>query len=155
MRFTLDASVHLNTLNPAEEGAAASRELLRRVHQPAVGGPGATAHRVVSPTLLLVEIAPAVARVFDDPVRGRELAAADRDLPGQEWISMDPSFAEKAWAVAADHRLRGADAVYVAVARRAGSSLVTRDRQQLERCPGAVTAVRPEKALQLLGEASD
>ncbi|RME32500.1 MAG: VapC toxin family PIN domain ribonuclease, partial [Thermoflexia bacterium] len=62
MMFVLDASVHLNALNPAEAGSAESQALLERLF----GRPWP----VFSPTLLLVEIAAAVARVFNDPGRG-------------------------------------------------------------------------------------
>jgi predicted nucleic acid-binding protein len=133
VRFTIDADVHLNALNPAEEGSAVSQELLRRVHQPPAGQDTSPPHEVVSPTLLVVEIAAAVARVFDDTVRGKDLASAVRDLPAQTWIALDASLAEEASAVGAELRLRGADAVYAAVARGARTHLVTRDRQQLER----------------------
>lgn len=152
MRFTIDASVHLNALNPAEEGSAASRDFVRRVHQPPREPDTSPPHEVVSPTLLVVEIAAAVARVFDDTVRGKGLAAAVRELPAQTWVAFDAPLAEEASAMAAEIRLRGADAVYAAVARGAGSRLVTRDRQQLERLPPQVPTCRPEEALQLLQE---
>lgn len=154
MRLTIDASVHLNALNPAEEGSAASQELLRRVHEVAPEADASAAHEVVSPTLLLVEIAAAVARVFDDTGRAKEVAAAVRDLPAQTWIALDAPLAEQASAVAAELRLRGADAVYAAVARSAESRLVTRDRQQMDRLPPGIATCRPEEALQLLDQAS-
>ena len=154
MRFTIDASVHLNALNPTEEGSAASQELLRRVHEVAPEADAPADHEVVSPTLLLVEIAASVARVFDDTGRGTEVAAAVRDLPAQAWIALDAPLAEQASAVAAELRLRGADAVYAAVARSAESRLVTRDRQQLDRLPPGIAACPPEEALRLLDQAS-
>lgn len=155
MRLTIDASVHLNALNPTEEGSAASQELLRRLHEVAPEADAVGDHEVVSPTLLLVEIAASVARVFDDTERGKEVAAAVRNLPAETWIALDAPLAEQASAVAAELRLRGADAVYAAVARSAGSWLVTRDRQQLDRLPPGIAACRPEEALQLLDQASE
>jgi predicted nucleic acid-binding protein len=161
VRFTIDASVHLNALAPAEEGSSASQEFLARVHRVS---PDAETSRqegasppneVFSPTLLLVEVAAAVARVFDDTERGTQLAAAVRDLPAQSLLTLDRSLADEASAVAAERRLRGADAVYAAIARRSESLLVTRDRQQLERLPPAIPACPPEQALQILDEASD
>jgi predicted nucleic acid-binding protein len=47
----------------------------------------------------------------------------------------------------AEARLRGADAVYAAVARRFGTILVTRDRQQLERLGPLLSVVTPEELL--------
>ena len=49
MRFTIDASVHLNALNPGEDGSAESRALLERLHR--------RPWPVHSPTLLMVEVA--------------------------------------------------------------------------------------------------
>jgi len=112
--LTIDASVHLNALNPAEEGSSASQELLRRLHR--VAPEAEPRHEVVSPTLLLVEIAAAVARAFDDTERGKAVAAAVRDLPAQTWVDLDAPAAVEASAIASEQRLRGADAVYAAVA---------------------------------------
>lgn len=154
MRFTIDASVHLNALNPAEEGSAASQRFLARVHQPPSTGEASAPHAVFSPTLLIVEVAASVARVLDDAERGAQLSRAVRELPAQTWIPLDASLTEAAAEVAAQRRLRGADAVYAAVARRSESRLVTLDRQQLERLPPTVPTCRPDEALDLLDQES-
>jgi predicted nucleic acid-binding protein len=49
--------------------------------------------------------------------------------------------------LAASSRLRGAGAVYAAVAQQAGTTLITLDRQQLERLPPEVRTVRPADLL--------
>jgi predicted nucleic acid-binding protein len=152
VRFTIDASVHLNALNPAEEGSTASQRFLARVHQPPPAGAASPPHAVFSPTLLMVEVAASVARILDDAERGAQLAWAVRALPAQTWIPLDASLTEAATEVAARQRLRGADAVYAAVARRSESRLVTLDRQQLERLPPAVPTCRPDEALDLLDQ---
>jgi predicted nucleic acid-binding protein len=154
VRFTIDASVHLNALNPAEEGSAASQRFLAAVHQPPSGA-ASPPHTVFSPTLLMVEIAASVARVLDDAERGVQLAWAVRELPSQTWIDLDAPLTEAAAEVAAGRRLRGADAVYATVAQRSGSHLVTLDRQQIDRLPPRVLTCRPVEALELLDEASD
>jgi len=48
------------------------------------------------------------------------------------------------------HRLRGADSVYAAVARRHGAILITLDRQQLERGSSSLSVLTPADALNLL-----
>jgi len=75
-----------------------------------------------------------------------------RDLPGQHWIPLDDDLAEQAARLAAERRLRGADAVYAAVARCYGTTLVTQDRQQLQRLPGAAPTLTPDEALAQLFE---
>lgn len=142
--FTVDASVHLNALNPAEAGSETSRAVLERLH----GRPWP----VHSPTSLLVEVVAAVARAQGDPQRGLALSRAIEALPGQIWVPLNETMAVDAARLAAERHLRGADAVYAAVARRHGSILVTRDHDQLERLPLVVAAVTPEQALRRIDE---
>ena len=137
--FTVDASVHLNALNPAEEGSSESQALLERLHR--------GRWPVHSPTLLLVEIAGAFARAQDETERAVALSRAVHGLPGQIWVPLDEVLGEQAAVLAAERRLRGADAVYASVARRQGTTLITRDREQRERLPPIVTTVTPEQAL--------
>ena len=140
MSFVIDASVHLNALNPAEAGSATSQALLERLfHRP---------WPILSPTLLLVEVAAAVARVLDDTDRGLEVAQAIQVLPGQVWVPLDEPLALEAARLAASHRLRGADAVYAAVAHRYGATLITLDHQQLRRLPPTVSVMSPAEALE-------
>ncbi|MCD6289472.1 MAG: PIN domain-containing protein [Anaerolineae bacterium] len=144
--FTIDASVHINALNSRESGSAESQAFLERVHR--------HPFPVFSPTLLLVEISAVLARVFDDSERGISLARAVYALPGQIWVPLDDALAEEAARLGAKYRLRGADAVYAAVAHRHRATLVTLDRQQLERLPPVLTVRRPLEALEHLN-ASD
>jgi len=142
--FTIDASVHINALNREEAGSAESQAFLERVHQ--------HPFPVFSPTLLLVEVAGAVARVFDDSAQGIALAQAVRHLPGQIWVPLDDHLAEEALQLAAEHRLRGSDAVYAAVARRYSTTLVTLDQQQPEQRLAEVLTTRyPAEVLAELG----
>ena len=145
--FTVDASVHINALSPLENGSLESRLFLERVFR--------RPWPVFSPTLLLVEVAAAVARVFADTGRGLGMAQVVRGLPGQAWIALGDAMAADAARLAAECRLRGADAVYAAVAQRYGTMLVTRDRQQLERLRSTLTVVTPPEALAHLDETED
>jgi predicted nucleic acid-binding protein len=142
--FTLDTSVYINALNPAEEGSSESELFLERVFQ--------RPWPVFSPTLLLVEMAAAISRVFDDAEQGLAMARATRGLPGQIWVPIEESLADEAAQIGAEHRLRGADAVYGAVARIYGTTLVTRDHQQLERLRPALSVLTPTEALERLDE---
>jgi predicted nucleic acid-binding protein len=137
--YTLDASVHVSALNPHEAESAASQAFLRLVHQ----------HQIplVSPTLLPVEVAAAVARTMDDIARAAALAALVRDWPNQALVPLDDDLADRAADLAARSRLRGADAVYAATAQQYGTTLITLDRQQLERLPPQVRTARPADVL--------
>lgn len=142
--FTIDASVHISSLSPAEEGSPESQAFLEHIH----GYPWP----VFSPTLLLVEVAAAIARVFDDAEQSLAIARAIRGLPGQVWIPLDETLAEEAIQLAAQCRVRGADAVYGAVARRYGATLVTWDQQQLKRLRPTLPTLTPVEALSRLRE---
>ncbi len=146
MRFTIDASVHLNALSRREEGSQVSRDLFAALHRPAPPAKSIE-HEVFVPTLLLVEIAASVARIFDRTEMGILVAEAVSHLPRQIWIPLDHGLTTAASRLAAQDRLRGADAVYGAVADRYGAALVTLDRQQLERLTPRLTVWRPDEAL--------
>jgi len=142
--FTIDASVHINAVNPTEEGSAESQAFLEQLH----GQP----RPVFSPTLLLVEVATSVARAKNDANRGIAIARAIRGIPGQVWTPLDDALAEEAARLGAEYRLRGADAVYAAVAKRYGTTLVTWDRQQLDRLRTAMPVLTPTEALTRLAK---
>jgi predicted nucleic acid-binding protein len=137
--YTIDASVHISALNPAEADSATSQAFLALVWQ----------HRLplFCPTLLLVEVAAVVARTLDDTDRAMALAEALRGLPNQTLVPLDEALAGRAVALAATVRLRGADAVYAAVAQRYGATLITLDHQQLDRLPPLVSTALPADVL--------
>lgn len=141
--YTIDASVHINALNPAEDGSTISQACLQQLFE--------GDFPLLSPTLLVVEVAAAVSRVLADPELALELSSALWALPRQAWVPLDDALAADAARLAAEARLRGADAVYGAVARRFGATLVTRDGQQLSRLQSLVRVQTPE---QLLAELS-
>ena len=82
------------------------------------------------PTLLIVEVAAAVSRALGDAQRATDLSAALNSLPNQTLVPLDTALANHA-----------------AVASQYGTTLVTLDRQQLERLPPTVKALTPGDAL--------
>jgi len=139
LRYTVDASVFVNAFNPHEQGHAESLRLLSLLQER--GDP------VIVPTLLVTEIAAAVARATDDTAGAIEYANATAALPHLTLIPLTAAVARQAADLAATHRLRGADAVYVAVARRYGTTVVSRDDEQRARGAVVVTCWTPEQAL--------
>lgn len=137
--YTLDASVHVSALNPHEPESTASQAPLRLVHRRQIP--------LFCPTLLPVEVAAAVARMTDDADRAIALAALVRGWPNQTLVPLDGALLDRATALAASSRLRGAGAVYAAVAQQYGTTLITLDRQQLERLPPEVRTARPANVL--------
>lgn len=94
-----------------------------------------------APGLLIVEVAAAIRRLTGD-----ETLAAESIRGLADWLQLYPldrQRAETAAAVAARTGVRGADAVYLALARELREPLVTLDRQQLERGEALVEVQRP------------
>ena len=102
---------------------------------------------IIVPTLLLPEIAAAVARATDDSVGAVQYAEAAAALPHLTTVALTSTMARHAAELAATYRLRSADAVYVAVARRYGTTLVSRDEEQRSRASAAIACQTPEDAM--------
>lgn len=140
--YTVDASVHISALNPAEAGSVHSRTFLAQVQRRRLP--------LFCPTLLLVEVAAAVALALDDTERAVALATALRGWHNQMLVPLDEMLADRAANLGAVARLRGADMVYAAVAQQYDTILVTLDRQQLERLSPLVRTARPDSVLREL-----
>ena len=138
-RFTIDASVFVNAFNPHERGHAESLRAITTIHER--GDP------IIVPALLIPEVASALARVSGASAAALEYARAIAALPHLSVIALTAVTAHHAAELAAMHRLRGADAVYVAVARRYGTTVVTRDEEQEARGSAVVACVPPEEVL--------
>jgi predicted nucleic acid-binding protein len=138
-RYTVDASVFVNAFNPHEDGHEESLAILAAIQE--------RDDPIIVPTLLVAEIASAVARASDDSVGALQYAYATAALPHVTAVALTSSLTRQAAELAATHRLRGADAVYVAIARRYGTTLVSRDEEQHSRGSAVVTCQTPEQAL--------
>jgi len=97
----------------------------------------------VAPVLMLAEVAGALARVTRDARVGRRVAERLARLPALRLVVIDGAVGERAAEIAADLRLRGADATYVAVAERLGLPLVTWDDEQRDRARALVSTLAP------------
>ena len=135
--FTVDASVFLNAFNPYEVGHQVSQRLLARLQEEATP--------IIVPTLLLPETAAAISRGRNDADLARQFTAALGRLPHLVLVPMGETLAQQAADIAAQHRLRGSDAVYAAVALRFGAILVTLDREQHDRVASVLTTCYPSE----------
>ncbi len=131
----IDTSVYLAILNPNEPGHQASWAWYARTVR--MGEP------IVAPVILLAEAAAALSRGVGDAALAHRVV---RQLLRSKTIELVPVtvvLAQQAAGIAADQRLRGCDAVFVALAQQRADALFTLDRQQLERGAAVVTTRQP------------
>lgn len=133
--MVVDASVWVSSLVRQDLHHQASREWIRQ--QLSSG----TSFAI--PTLALAEIAGAVARRRSSPALGHLAIESVTRTVGLRLISCDRSVGEEAARIAADYRLRGADATYAAVARLLGLPLYTWDQELLQRAAPLVLVRTP------------
>lgn len=139
--YTIDTSVWINAVEPHEADHAASRQLLGLLRTQRLP--------IIVPNLLLAEVAGTASRLRTVE-RGQRLVSLLLRLPTITFVASDQAFAQRAAALAAAHRLRGADAVYAAVAQQATTTLVSRDHEHLTRLVGIVPVLHPSAALAAL-----
>ena len=131
----IDASVYIALINVDEAGHAASwRWYTQTVRS---GAP------IFAPTIMMGEVAAALSRGMNDPDLALRAARRLERSRAIELVSVTVSLGKAAALVAAQHRIRGCDAVYVALAQVRGETLVTLDRQQLERGSAVVVTRQP------------
>ena len=139
----IDASVYVSRIQRQEIHHAESVRLLEAIT--ALNVP------VLCPEILVPEVAAALARGLDDAALAYRAAAHLRTLPGHRFFAVDRALGELAARLAATCRLRGCDALYVALAQREKARLVTWDNQQRERAAAVVETLTPGEALAVLG----
>jgi predicted nucleic acid-binding protein len=131
----VDASVWISRLVTTDPHHAASARWLAETT--------ATDGLLAAPALVLPEVAGPIARLTGSSRLARRAVSRILRIRGLRIVAIDQELAHGAAPLAADLRLRGADAVYVALASRLRVPLVTLDREQLERGGGVVDVRRP------------
>lgn len=132
----IDASVYVALINAKELSHDDARSWFQLA--------ASSARPIVAPSILLAEVAAALSRGADDPALAHRVIER---LARSRIIQLQPvtqTLAELAAAIAADHRMRGCDAIYLALAVQLNDTLITLDQQQLERGAGVVRTTRPE-----------
>ena len=106
---------------------------------------------LVIPAHALAEIGGVLARRTRDSAHANSIVSLIRQLPNTRLIPIDLELADLGAETASSLRLRGADAIYVALARRLGLPLITWDQEQLERGASQVATNDPREALERYG----
>jgi predicted nucleic acid-binding protein len=132
---TIDASVLIAAWLPDDGNHTTSRAwLVRHV---------LSSRASLLPSLALTEIAGGLRRRTGDRVSARRAVRHLLALPGVRIVEPNRRLMWRATLLAATIGLRGADAVYVAVAHQFGAPLITWDTDQLTRAALVVTTHTP------------
>ena len=132
---TIDASVLISLFNTHD-----------RLHQSTVTWfreAVADGEPLRAPVTVLAEVAAAIAAGTGDKQLARDVEAHVRHSPLFELLPVALALAERAATLAAEHQLRGSDAIYFAVAETLGDRLVTLNPRQLQRGNAVVETRRP------------
>ena len=136
MKLTLDANVWVGALDIDDPISETCRTCLLKAAEKSA--------RLYSPLLLSVEVAATIGRKTRDARQGLLAAQWVRDFTGHVWQPLSEECAQVAERFAATHFLRGADAVYVAVAHLSEAVLLTYDTEVIERASKVVRVMTPE-----------
>jgi predicted nucleic acid-binding protein len=98
---------------------------------------------LVSPILLVVETASAIARVTQNLVAARHAISQLYSFPRIRLVPLGQALIDDAADVAVSFGLRGADSFYVAVAQQLAIPLITFDNEQLTRPASVIATIRP------------
>lgn len=137
--YTVDASVWVNAFDQQEPGHLVSRQFLEVLRR--------QAFPIIVPNLVLAEVAGAIGRTRRTPDQAQMFALALSRLPHVTVRVLDEACALHALTLAAQQGLRGADAIYAAVAQDTGSTLVTLDNEHLTRLVNLLPVCTPAVAL--------
>ncbi|MBC8496204.1 MAG: type II toxin-antitoxin system VapC family toxin [Chloroflexi bacterium] len=131
----IDASVYVALVSEHEEAHKESWDWFQQAIT--------NQEKIIAPAIILAEVGAAISRGVDDPSLAHRIV---QELEISKIIQITPiplPLAKRAAAIAIDNKIRGCDAIYVALAEREATSLITLDRQQLERSANIVMTKSP------------
>ncbi len=133
--MVVDASVWVAAHMPTDAHYAVSKQFIRRVITQGV--------QLAAPVILPVEVAAAIARGAGQPERATRLVRTMLKLAALRLHPIDSTLAIRAVRMTVAVRLRGADAVYAALAEALGVPLISWDNEHLTRASRRITVYTP------------
>ncbi|MEW5872766.1 MAG: type II toxin-antitoxin system VapC family toxin [Chloroflexota bacterium] len=132
----IDASVYIALINANEPEHATCWTWFSTAR--------AAQETILAPVILLAEVGAALSRGTGDAQLADQVVKQLTSAGMIELIPVTLPLAERAATIAANHRIRGCDAIYVALAEQSNSPLVTLDQQQLNRATSIITTYKPQ-----------
>ncbi|MFN8490589.1 MAG: type II toxin-antitoxin system VapC family toxin [Caldilineaceae bacterium] len=139
--YVVDASVYVARSRRSEPGFADAVALLKRIDL--------EQWRVYLPSIALPEVAGNIARTTAKPSFARHVLMILLQ-PYVEVVDVNATMGQFAAHIAMQYRIRGCDAVYVALAQMRNAILITLDQEQRQRVPPNVVARTPAEELTVL-----
>lgn len=136
MRLTVDANIWVGALDVNDPACETCRACFVKAAEKSA--------RLYSPVLLPVEVAATIGRKTRNTRQGQLAAKWVRDYVGHVWLPLTEEGAAEAERIAATLFLRGADAIYVAVARLSDAVLLTQDAEVIERAAKTICVMTPD-----------
>ena len=133
--FCVDASVFISAAKGNEPYSTQSKSFLGVVKN--------EGYKMLVPEILIPEVASGLVRATTNAEFSFEFVRALRSLPNFAFIPVDGRLADRAATIIFETKLRGADAIYVAVAFAYGVPLITLDEDQLAKGKKLIEVRRP------------
>ncbi len=131
----IDASLYVALMNTHEPHHARSWAWFKQVQ--------VSQEKLSAPVILLAEVAAALGRGTNNPTLAHQIT---QHLIRSKIVDLAPitqKLAERAAEIAADHQIRGCDAIYIALAEQLKDDLITLDQQQFERAAALIITKKP------------
>ena len=139
MNVVIDASVFVAAARASEPQYARSVEFLSQIQQ--------SDDATHCPVLVLAECSGAIARATADSKLADRIVSLIQRFRGLQLVPLTLAVALRAAELAANRRLRGSDAIYLAVASELQAVLVTWDMEMLQRSGQAASTLTPQQWL--------
>jgi predicted nucleic acid-binding protein len=140
--YVVDASVFLASMQAAETHHADALTLLNRIED--------NEWQTYLPMIALPEIGGNLARNSSNSSFAQRLLHLLRQQAHITLVPVDEQLGSVASDLAIQQRIRGCDAVYVALAQSRRATLITLDQEQIQRAPPGLVARTPGQELALL-----
>lgn len=131
----VDASIWVSRLVPQDEHHERCQKWLRQQRAAGV--------TLVSPSLLLPEVAGAISRRTGDSALAEQAVQNLQALPGLRLIEMNQTVVQAAAQLAASCSMRGADSIFAAIAQQLNIPLATLDLDQRTKA-GKMVAIQDD-----------
>ncbi|MGH2497049.1 MAG: type II toxin-antitoxin system VapC family toxin [Ktedonobacteraceae bacterium] len=134
--IVVDASVWVSWLRPSETNHRSSSTWMEQF----ITKNGF----LVSPAMLLIEVAASISRQTGQALRAKEAITKLNSISKIQIFPMDSSLVQMAVDIATDLQLRAGDAIYVALAHQLNIPLISWDKEQIQKASSLITTYTPE-----------